>query len=206
MASEPLHDHRAMDWLASSATCRIVGQVADDQLDLATPCEGWRVRDLLRHMVGNNLGFAFAARGASADPAVWAGEELPDDPRSAYDDSAEEAVAAFSELTDLTAPLDLGSYGQVPAGQAVGMHFIDYLTHGWDVAVSIGVEASLDEESCREVLRMAARWPAGHPEIWGPGAPFGYPVDVPATASAQERMLGLLGRSATWPVHAVDPS
>jgi hypothetical protein len=64
-------------------------------------------------------------------------------------------VSAFSELTDLTVALGLG-VRQVPAAQAVGMHFIDYPTHGWDVAASIGVDAGPDDESCREVLRMAA--------------------------------------------------
>ena len=60
-SSEPLTDHRSLDWLAVSATSRIVAGVRDEHLNLLTPCAGWRVRDLLRHMVGNNRGFVAAA-------------------------------------------------------------------------------------------------------------------------------------------------
>jgi hypothetical protein len=35
--SEPLHHHRALDWLALSATTRIVAQIRDHQLELSTP-------------------------------------------------------------------------------------------------------------------------------------------------------------------------
>jgi uncharacterized protein (TIGR03086 family) len=150
-------------------------------------------------MVGNNLGFALTARGVGVDPQVWDGVDLPMDPRGSWDDSVEQVVTAFSELTDLSGTMELPAYGEVPAAQAVGMHFIDYLTHGWDVAVSLGLSPTLDEESCREVLRMAARWPVGDPAIWGPGAAFDYPVEVPRAASAADRMLGLLGRTPTWP-------
>lgn len=196
--SEPLHDHRALDWLALSEASRVVARIKDHHWDLPTPCTEWTVRDLLRHMVGHNAGFALAARGLPVDQAVWDGGELPESHREAWEASVQRVVAAFARPTDLSRPMSILGHGEVPAGQAIGMHFIDYLTHGWDLAVSIGVEPDLDEESCREVLRMAARWPAGHPAIWGPGAAFGYPVDVPGTASAAEQMLGLLGRSPGW--------
>jgi uncharacterized protein (TIGR03086 family) len=199
VSSQPLHDHRALDWLALAATSRVVAKVQHHQLDLPTPCTVWTLQDLLRHMVGNNIGFARAASGAAADPRIWDGADLSEDPRGSWDASVEQVVTAFSELTNPTAPWDIAGYGEVPAAQAVGMHLIDYLTHGWDVAVSIGAPPNLDEESCREVLRMAARWPRGDPAIWGPGAPFGIPVDIPRTAPAVDRMLGLLGRSPTWP-------
>ena len=198
MSSEPLQDHRALDWLAVAAASRIVAKVRDDHLDGATPCTGWRVRDLLRHMVGNNFGFAAAARGTCPDERLWNGVELPEDPRELWHDAAQEVITAFSELPDLSGTMKLPGCDGVPAGQAVSMHFIDYLTHGWDVAVSIGVDPDLDEESCREVLRIATTWPAGSPAIWRPGAAFGHPVDVPDTAPPADRMLGLLGRSASW--------
>lgn len=200
-SSQPLTDHRALDWLAVAAASRIVEQVRDEHLNLHTPCTGWRVRDLLRHMVGNNRGFTAAAEGRPPDRAVWDGIDLDSDAdlRLEWQRSAEAVVAAFEGLTSAEPTLALPGYGDVPAPQAVQMHFIDYLVHGWDLAVSIGVDADLDEESCREVLRIAAKWPQGHPEIWGPGAPFGHPVPVPPRAPAADRMLGLLGRSPSWP-------
>jgi uncharacterized protein (TIGR03086 family) len=76
------------------------------------------------------------------------------------------------------------------------MHFVDYLTHGWDVARAIGAPDELDADLCAAVLEMGRRWPEGS---WGPGAPFGRQVVVPLDASAQDRMLGFLGRSPCWP-------
>ncbi len=200
-SSVPLTDHRSLDWLAVSAASRIVAGVRDEHLNLLTPCAGWRVRDLLRHMVGNNRGFVAAALGAPPDRFVWDGLELDSaiDLPHEWERSADEVVSAFAGLTRPEDTLAIPGYGDVPAMQAVRMHFIDYLVHGWDVAVSIGAEPQLDDEACREVLRIAARWPVGSPEIWGPDAPFGEPVEVDSSAPAGDRMLGLLGRTPSWP-------
>jgi len=199
-SSEPLRDHRALDRLVVSAASRIVAEVRDEHLDQPSPCEGWRVRDLLRHMVGNNRGFASAALGQAPDRAMWDGLDLDSgtDLTHEWELSAAAVVNAFAGLTRPEDTLPIPGYGDVPAAQAVRMHFIDYLVHGWDVAVSIGLDPELDDEACSEVLRIAAQWPQGHPEIWGPGAPFGTPVEVAPTAPPAERMLGLLGRSPSW--------
>lgn len=192
-------DHRTMDRRAVAATSEIVAQIRTSQLDQPTPCAGWTVRDLLRHMVGNNCGFAAAVFGGAPDQNVWDGLDLGEDPRPAWESSANTVISAFAAINPKTGSVAMPGYGDVPPGTAVRMHFIDYLTHGWDVAVSIGVEARLDEELCREVLHIAAGWPAGHPAIWGPGAPFGLPIEVSGDAPPSARMLGLLGRSPQWP-------
>jgi uncharacterized protein (TIGR03086 family) len=199
-SSEPLQDHRAFDWLAVQAASRVVAQVRPEHLDQPSPCDGWRVRDLLRHMVGNNRGFAAAARGAVPDRALWDGLDLDSgaDLTHEWARSADDVTRAFALLTRPEDTLSIPGYGEPSAAQAVRMHFIDFLVHGWDLAVSIGVDADLDDEACREVLRIAARWPQGHPDIWGPGAPFGTPVEVPPGATPAHRMLGLLGRSPSW--------
>lgn len=194
-----IDDHRAMDRAAVDATSLVVAQVRESHLDLPTPCTEWAVRDLLRHMAGNNYGFAAAANGEQPDPIVWDGLNLPEDPRAAWEDSATTVLTAFTATDPLVDRLAIHGHGEVSAAQAVRMHFIDYLTHGWDVAVSIGADPRLDGNLCHEVLQIASTWPAGHPAIWGPEASFGFPVDVGVEASPCERMLGILGRSPTWP-------
>jgi hypothetical protein len=79
------------------------------------------------------------------------------------------------------------------------MHAIDYLVHAWAVGVAIGERPVLPEHACETVLTYAESWPPAHPEIWGPGAPFGHPVTVAEDAPASDRMLALLGRVPTWP-------
>lgn len=193
-----LRDLREPDRRVLAVTTGIVEQVRPDQLDLPTPCAGWSVRDLLAHMVGNNNGFAAAALGSPPVAEVWDGVDVTD-PVGEFAASAERVDAAFASVEPLTGTFAVLGYGNVPAGQAVGMHFIDYLAHGWDVAVSIGVDAGLDEQACAAVLRIGSAWPQDSPAIWGPDAAFGYRVEVPDDAPVADRMLGFLGRSPSWP-------
>lgn len=194
-----IDDYRDLDRCAVAATSKIVEQVRPGHLDQPTPCAGWTVHDLLRHMVGNNRGFAAAVFGAAPDQALWDGLDLDADPRRVWENSANTVVTAFAAINTTTGNVAIPGYGDVAPAQAVQMHFIDYLTHGWDVAASIGVDPGLDEDLCLEVLHIAEGWPVAHSAIWGPGAPFGLPVDVPADAPASARMLGILGRSPNWP-------
>jgi uncharacterized protein (TIGR03086 family) len=191
-------DIQALDRRALDAAGGIVARVRDTDLDRPTPCTGWDLRALLVHMAGNNNGFADAAAGAAADPRVWDGAGLGADPAAEYEKSARRVRGAFAENGVLDRTFEVFGYGAVPGGTAVGMHFIDYLVHGWDVAVTIGAEPELDPELCLAVLRIGSRWPADSSAIWGPGAPFGYRIPVPDDAPPAHRMLGFLGRSPTW--------
>jgi uncharacterized protein (TIGR03086 family) len=174
---------------------RIVARVRTDQLGLPTPCTEWDLRALLVHMAGNNNGWAEAAEGKPPSAAVWAGAGLEADPVGEYQKSADRVAAAFAEDNLLERTFEVHGFGAFPGPTAIGMHFIDYLVHGWDVATAIGVDARLDPACCAAVLRIGQSWRKGSPSIWGPGAPFGYPVAVPDDAPPDQRMLGFLGRA-----------
>lgn len=176
---------------------RAVAHVTEEHLTAPTPCAEWTLRELLVHMTGNNNGFADAAEGKPADPDVWAGRLVVDDLLGEYVKSSERVRAAFGVPGVLERRLEVHGFGSYPAVVAIGMHFVDYLTHGWDVAKAVGAPDKLDEDLCAAVLEMGKRWPAAS---WGPEAPFGERVAVAADASAQDRMLGFLGRSPHWPV------
>jgi uncharacterized protein (TIGR03086 family) len=186
------NDTRALRWSE-----RMVARVTSEHLDAPTPCAEWTLRELLVHMTGNNNGFADAAEGRPADPDVWTGRTIGDDVVGEYQKSAQRVHAAFSADGVLDRRFDVHGFGSYPATTAIGMHFVDYLTHGWDVARAIGVPDEPDADLCAAVLDMGRRWPQGS---WGPGAPFGEQVAVAPDASPQDRMLGFLGRSPRWPV------
>lgn len=189
-------DIRAFDRRALDATDTVVARVSAGALAAPTPCAEWDLRALLVHMAGNNNGFAEAAEGRPADPAVWEGAGIVDDPVGEYQKSAGRVRAAFAAEGVLDRAFDVHGFGSYPAQIAIGMHFVDYLVHGWDVARAIGVDHRLDTDLCLTVLRMGERWPKSS---WGPGAPFGYPVPVAEGAPADHRMLGFLGRDPKWP-------
>lgn len=171
-----------------------VERVTADDLDRPTPCADWRLEDLLRHLVSLNLGFAAAASG---QPAVWSGADLGADPRKAYRDSAELVRVAFRAPDFAERRMSVSRFGEFSGRSAAGLHLIEVLAHGWDVAVSVGAPYELDDDLVEAGLAIAARLP-DNSGLRGPGAPFGEVVPVAETASPFDRMLGLLGRDPQW--------
>lgn len=192
-------DIRELDGRALDDVDRVVDRVPADRLDAPTPCAEWDLRALLTHMAGNNHGFADAAAGRPVDPAVWDGADLGDDVVEEYRRSARRVREAFAAPGVLDGTLHVHGFGAFPAAAAIGMHFVDYLAHGWDVAKAIGIEHRLDPELCDAVLRIGRRWPPDSPAVWGEGAPFRARLPVSENASTADRMLAFLGRSPEWP-------
>jgi uncharacterized protein (TIGR03086 family) len=181
----------------------ILAQVTVAHLDRPTPCSLWSLADLLRHMVGSHRGFAAAAGTdtdggpAPADGQVWDGAQLGPDPYETYRQSAQLVTEAFAAPELMQRRLEVWGYGTFTAPVALKMHAVDFLAHGWDVAESIGIDANLDEELCTVGLEIASQWPVT-PKSWGPNGAFRERLAVPANAPAGERLMGLLGRSASW--------
>jgi uncharacterized protein (TIGR03086 family) len=184
---------------AVDAAIRYTAKATTRDLNRPTPCAGWGLASLLRHLIGSHRGFAAAAHGRPGGPEVWDGPvpEVEIDPPMAYRMAAEEALAAF-DLPDLAdRRLELHGFGTFPARVAVGMHFVDICAHAWDVARTLGESGELDDDLCEAALAVAARWP-DTPAVFGPGAAFGVHVPVPPDAPAYQRLMGYLGRDPGW--------
>src|SRR3954449_7483549 len=81
---------RASEWSAEK-----VAGITD--LDGATSCEPWRVRDLLNHMLETQRYFVGAARGEDASPPGQTPPDvLSDDPKSDFARAGAEVLATFS--------------------------------------------------------------------------------------------------------------
>lgn len=179
----------------------ITGRIGATRLDVATPCGEWTLRRLLEHMVGQNYGFAAAARGETRDRTVFADRPVGDDPAGAFAASAADVAAAFSE----SGVLDRGWWlpeirdGRVfPAPVAIGFHFVDTVVHGWDVARAIGLDAKFDPEVLEAALPVAAAVPAGESRL-AAGAAFAPAVADGGTGDPLDRIVAILGRSPQWP-------
>jgi uncharacterized protein (TIGR03086 family) len=176
---------------ALRSTGAVVDRVADRQLDLSTPCDGWSVRELLNHIVGGNYWAAELAAGKSIDDVGdrLDGDVLGDDPAAAYRASAELAAAAFNAAGAMDAPCAV-SYGPVPGSVYCGHRVLDVAIHGWDLAKATGLDTTLDPELVDAVAAIIA------PQmdmLVGSGM-FGTTVEVANDADAQTRLLSLLGR------------
>ncbi|GAB2737910.1 TIGR03086 family metal-binding protein [Kitasatospora kifunensis] len=183
----------------------LVAAVQPDQLELPTPCAGWPLRRLLAHLIGQQYGFARAARGRGADPAGWADHPVAAGPGAALAalagsaDSASQLVDAFAaaEAQDATLALPEIRPGHLfPATQAIGFHLLDTLVHGWDLAATLGVPFDCPPDLAELLLWIAEQVPVD-PEVRGPGRAFA-PVRPVGADSPFDRALLLLGRDPRW--------
>jgi len=77
-------------------------------------------------------------------------------------------------------------------GQTMGgIAFIEHLTHGWDVAKATGQDATIPADLVDEAMRVVT--PMGD-FLRMPGV-FGPPLDVPDSASAQDKFVAFTGRT-----------
>jgi uncharacterized protein (TIGR03086 family) len=184
-------DIAALHERALQSTRRTVAGITPDQLDAATPCEGWSVRDLLNHVVSGNEWAAELAAGATIEDVGDAldGDVIGDDPLAAYDTSAGRAASVFKQPGALEAPCAV-SYGPVPGEVYAGHRFLDVLIHGWDLAVATGQDTGIDPElveACIGVVTPQAALLSG-------SGMFGGDVVAPPGADRQTELLAMLGR------------
>ncbi|CAN5892634.1 hypothetical protein BH24ACT8_BH24ACT8_20440 [soil metagenome] len=156
---------------AKEFTERVRGlSVAD--LARSTPCQGWSVADILRHVIQDHeesLGAAPTEVGGDGLVARW------------HSSTRAYAAAIASDRAHLSGAAELTA--------------LDLALHGWDLAVATGVDATLSAATLAFVQEFADR--TGD-RIYADGAFAQLDLD-PAGLSQQERLLGHFGRHpATW--------
>lgn len=178
-----------LDRRALELTAAFVRRTATSQLGLPTPCTGWDVRALLNHVIGNNRLYAAAAAGEAVDWADRARDHVGDDPLAAYAASAAEVRAAFA-AADLDAEIRL-PFGVLPTAQALAVHFVDILVHGWDLAMATGQDAALPDDLADAAIGIVAAYP---PDVWGSPVYFAHKVPSSSDDPAYVRLVALVGR------------
>jgi uncharacterized protein (TIGR03086 family) len=170
---------------------RRVRDVGVAQWHLPTPNEAWNVRDLVQHLVSEELWAPPLLAGATLEEVGdrFDGDLLGEDPKAAWEAAARAAVVALPDDFDFSRSVHV-SFGQIPAAEYVGQLICDHTIHAWDLARAIGAEERLDPE----LVEFA--YGALEPQIesWRAAAVFGPAVDVPPDASRQEQLLALTGR------------
>lgn len=178
--------HTAMDGFD-----RVVGEIADDQWGGATPCTDWTVRDLVNHLVYEQLWAPELLHGATLEDVGdrFDGDVLGDDPIKAWTGAAGTARAALDEPGALERRVFV-SYGQIPATEYGWQLTTDLAVHGWDLATAIGVRHPIGDELAGTLLDLV------EPKVasWQGLGVFAPPVGVPEDAPAADRLVALLGR------------
>ncbi|HEX9968854.1 MAG TPA: TIGR03086 family metal-binding protein, partial [Acidimicrobiales bacterium] len=121
--------------------------VSAEQWSQPTPCEGWTVTDLVRHVVNADVMAVVVLHGGSREDAVTAmsTDALGDDPVGAYCTRRDAMVAAFREDGALERTC-AHPVGDIPGAQLMGFRVADHTMHAWDLARAIGADETLDAE------------------------------------------------------------
>lgn len=170
----------------------LVAAVWPEDLDLPTPCAGWPVRQLLDHMVWENLMAASIAEDAPRTD--HAAGHLDDDHRAAFEDSVRAALAAFSGSGMLRRTY--GPY-DAPGAMLVQQVVVELLAHGWDLARATGAPTGLAPAVAEETLAAARRIYGAAPRT--EGGSFAPERPAPPGAHATDRLAAFLGRDPVVP-------
>lgn len=159
-----------------------------DRWQAATPCEGWTVADVVGHVVSSERDF-LTQRGIDPGPATAGGDPLA---------TWNAHIAAVSEALGRDGVADAeydGHFGRTTVGDTlVEFYGFDLVIHGWDVAVATGQPWTIADE---EIVRLNADADGWGPALRMPGV-CGPEVPVADDATAQDRLLGRLGRDPSW--------
>lgn len=167
---------RAVDGAATR-----IAAVEPAQRHAATPCSAWDVDALLEHMAGGPA-YLLAALDRPAPTVTDV---------ASYRDAITACCAALRE------PGALERRCQSPAGfewsvaEATAGTAMDQLVHTWDLAVATGGDRTLDPDVVDAVVAMFL---PQMPEIGRGAGIVGPAVPVADDASAQDRLLGAMGR------------
>src|SRR5689334_16196090 len=168
-----------------------VAEVRPDQWDAATPCAEWNVRELVNHVVGEQLWSVPLFAGATIAEVGdrFDGDLLGSDPIKTATEAGEAARAVVTEPGAMDRIVHL-SFGDTPAEEYVSQLFADHLIHGWDLAVGIGADRTIDPAA----VSALQEWFAQREDLYRGAGIIADRVDLPADASAQDRLIAAFGR------------
>ncbi|HEY0452597.1 TIGR03086 family metal-binding protein [Actinophytocola sp.] len=170
---------------------RAMHKVGIGDWDSPTPCADWTVRDLVGHLVNEQLWVPDLLAGKTVAEVgdKYDGDVLEDDPMHAWTESSQAARAAWLRPGTLVQVVHL-SFGDTDGTEYGWQMTTDLAVHGWDLATAVGADAAMGEELATAVLEYV------EPQLdaWSGTSMFAEPVSVPDDAGPQTRLVALLGR------------
>jgi len=170
-----------------------VRQIGDHQWQAPTPDEDWSVRDLVNHLVGEDLWAPPLLAGSTIAEVGdrFEGDVLGADPKAAWTTACAQAVRAVGSDGAMDRIVHL-SFGDVPGSEYALQLFADHLIHAWDLARAIGADEHLDDE----LVTSCATWFSAAEEAYRSAGAIAARPPVPDHADAQTVLLARFGRRA----------
>jgi uncharacterized protein (TIGR03086 family) len=168
-----------------------LADVPDERWDAPSPCEGWSVRDVARHVAESQQIFATFV-GVELAP----GPGVDEDPAGAVVAALAQTQALLDDPAVAATEFD-GMMGRTSYGEAVDRFAsIDLVLHRWDAGAGAGVPVALDDLDVGAVLRGIEALPAEHLAMYRSPGVFGPELEAPEGADDQTRLLAFAGRQA----------
>ncbi len=174
---------------AFDRTAELLDGLDPSLLDRPTPCAGYTVGALADHVGGWVRVFERAVNDQpqEPDPEGWRGE-------GHWAESFRASTATILDgLRERGADRPMVMVADpMPGTMILDMMRMEYVGHGWDLAVATGREPAYPDEAVAMASDAAHRMI--QPEHRGPDSFFGPVVEVHADAAPVDRYVGFLGR------------
>jgi uncharacterized protein (TIGR03086 family) len=170
-----------------------VRAVTPDQWDDDTPDDDWAVRDLVNHLVNEQLWAPETLGGKTMEEVGdrFEGDQVGDDPAGAWARASAASLATVAEPGALDRKVHL-SRGVRPAHEYIAEMTADATIHAWDLARGIGADDALDPELVQFAYDMLLPM---KDHLVKTGL-FKAAIDVPDDAPLQTKLLAIVGRRA----------
>lgn len=182
--SDPLR----LDAAALALIGHDIVMLTDRERSTPTPCTGWNVTDLVRHM--NERHEETLERSVGPPPSSTE-DPITEFPR----------VAAWwiATLERAGGPVPVPRLGRsVPVADLAAVHMLDMLVHRWDLRSALGLDCPTPERLTTAALLVARRITAPGSPLSGDNGVYGPARDIPEGLSPIQALAALLGRDPTW--------
>jgi uncharacterized protein (TIGR03086 family) len=163
-----------------------VHAVEPAELTLPTPCRGWNLRMLLRH-----VSESFAALQEAVDGRVALGPDgrpRTDDPASDFRVGAVRLLGSWTHVPDDDRMILVGGC-EVATSVVTAAGALEVAVHGWDIVTARGRHRPIPEALAIELLPVSRQLVTERAGLFDPPVPMDESVDPAA------RLLAYLGRT-----------
>lgn len=157
-----------------------------DDLRLPTPCRGWDLHKLLRHL-NDSLSALQEAVDGNVAMACVEDATAQADPVSALRRSAARLLGSWARIPNADRPVAVGGC-PVATSIVTATGAVELTVHGWDVARARSLRHPIPEALARDLLPVTEHLTADRTGLFDP------PVPVPPDATPADRLVAHLGR------------
>lgn len=180
---------------SAAELARLIKGLDEAQFSRPTPCGDYNVRLLINHLLAwspvvEAIGIGMPLAPGRPDERV---DYLAGDWRGRFLASLDRIRDSWHRDAPWEGMTELG-FARVPTILIGEKTLVEYVVHGWDLAVATGQELACDPRTAATALRVTLST-AGESRRAGM---FGPEVAVPGTAPALDRALGASGRNPSW--------